>query len=582
MRSTSVFGSAAALIAALVMATPVFADAGSEHEDSGARPVTSFQGLNHFIDRPLAGASIEPPEQGLCVGGGYVVESVAAAIVVYDVHGNVVRQPESLNTFYGYAPVPQLGPRLNDPTCYFDVATQRWFHSVLTEEVVQSGPFTGAPTGVNHVDIAVSQTSNPTGAWTFQHLVARTDCAAGPPLPWIFSRTACIGDFPRIGADANGFYVTTNDYSFFGSGFRSASIYAFSKQALESDAATASPVRFDTAGMVRGAQAGFTVWPAESPGAESFRSGDLETARGGTEFFLSSNAADEVNPTHSRTSSDLVVWALSNTQSLDGATPDLHLTNTVLTIDTYSVPPTAQQKAGSVPLADCLNDTTLPTPLGAGCWRVLGLHTEPAHNWTEGQSIDTGDTRMQQVVFAGGMVYGALGTAVSSGGSTQAGVAWFAVRPHVTAGGDVHAQLVNQGHVSATGAALIDPAIAVGQDGAGAIAFSLMGPNDYPSAAYARFDVKHGAGEVHIAAAGVGPDDGYTNYAAAFGAPPRARWGDYGAAVVAGSHVWMASEYIAQTCTFAQWLSAPFATCGMTRAGAANWSTRITELSIDS
>lgn len=581
-------GGAVALVLAVLMPAPVAAaerPAGREAVDVQA--LTGFDGLNHFTDRMLTSASIEPPEQGFCVGDGMVLESVTAVIAVYDTGGHTVKAPETLNTFYGYPPprgaTGAFGPQLTDPMCYFDPATQRWFESVLTDEIVPTGAFAGRPTGVNHVDIAVSQTSDPTGAWTFHQLLAGNDCAAGPNLPWIVSQTACLGDFPRIGSDKHGFYVTTNDYGFFGGGFRSASIYAFSKQALESNAATASSVRFDTAGMVRGDQAGFTVWPAESPTADSFRSGDLDTARGGTEFFLSSNAADEVNPTHSRTSSDLVVWALSNTESLDEATPDLQLTNDVLSIDPYSFPPRAQQKAGSVPLASCLNDTTLPVGPGmAGCWRVLHLPGEPSHSWTEGQSIDTGDTRMQQVVFAGGMLYGALGTAMTGDGSSQAGVAWFAVRPHVTAGGGVHAQLVNQGHVAKAGAALLDPAIAVDQDGVGAIALSLMGPNDYPSAAYAPFDVKDGAGDVRIAAAGAGPDDGYTNYSAAFMSPPRTRWGDYGSAVVVGSRVWMASEYIGQTCTFAQWLAAPPFTCGMTRAGAANWSTRITELSLDS
>ena len=60
------------------------------------------------------------------------------------------------------------------------------------------------------------------------------------------------------------------------------------------------------------------MWPAQSPGTESF-----ETAAGGTEYFLSSNAADEAtHPVsgHGRqrhVSSQIVVWALTNTSSLN-------------------------------------------------------------------------------------------------------------------------------------------------------------------------------------------------------------------------------------------------------------------------
>ena len=581
-RITVLFG-AASLAAVALLASPAgaAADQGGG-KDVTSHQVTSFDGINHYIDRPLAGASIEPPEQGLCVGNGYVVESVASAIAIYDTSGNLLHAPVSLNQFYGYPPVVQgpptarvFGPHLNDPGCYFDAATQRWFHVALTVDVMATN---GAPTGVNHVDIAVSQSADPTGAWSFFKLYAQNDCATGGP-PWA-NPHACLGDFPRIGADAHGFYVTTNDYSFFTHVFRSASLYAFSKQALETDTASATAKRIDTAGMV-GGESGFTLSPAESPNGESSGSGNLDTARGGTEFFLSSNAADEVNAARSRTSHDLVLWALSNTESLDSDQPALLLTNTVLTVDAYSFPPPAQQKAGPTPMAECLNNTTLQVgPTTFGCWHILQLPGEPAHTWTEGQSIDTGDTRMQQVVFADGILYGALGTAVTVDSSTHAGIEWFAVRPHVEAAGVVNAQLVDQGHVAKANTSLSFPAIAVNGDGQGAIAFSLMGPSDYPSAAYVSFDLKRGTGDIHIAGQGVGPDDGYTNYPAAFGAPPRTRWGDYGAAVVDGSTIWMASEYIGQSCTFMQWLTSGL-TCGGTRMGAANWDTRITAITLD-
>src|SRR5207247_8631873 len=51
---------------------------------------------------------------------------------------------------------------LTDPSCYYDAQTQRFYVVVLTLEVV---PTSGAFTTVNHLDIAVSTTSNPTGLW---------------------------------------------------------------------------------------------------------------------------------------------------------------------------------------------------------------------------------------------------------------------------------------------------------------------------------------------------------------------------------------------------------------------------------
>ena len=73
-------------------------------------------------------------------------------------------------------------------------------------------------------------------------------------------------------------------------------------------------------------------------------------------------------------------------------------------------------------------------------------------------------------------------------------------------------------------------------------------------------------------------DDGSTSYAAQVGNPPRTRWGDYGAAQVDGNSIWVASEYIGQTCTLDQWLAAPIGQCGGTRTALANWDTRISKL----
>ena len=87
-------------------------------------------------------------------------------------------------------------------------------------------------------------------------------------------------------------------------------------------------------------------------------------------------------------------------------------------------------------------------------------------------------------------------------------------------------------------------------------------------------------GPIHVAAAGLGPDDGFTSYKAFVGDPPRTRWGDYGAAVTDGNTIWLASEYIAQTCTLD---AVPLA--GGHRqlrwdahVARMNWSTRLTKL----
>jgi hypothetical protein len=120
------------------------------------------------------------------------------------------------------------------------------------------------------------------------------------------------------------------------------------------------------------------------------------------------------------------------------------------------------------------------------------------------------------------------------------------------------------------------PAVGVLGNGRAVLAFTLTGDNDYPSAAFASLDAVVGMGDVHVVAGGPGPWDGFTSYVV-FGSG-RPRWGDYGATAVDGSSIWIASEYVAQTCTYADYLGIPRGQCGGTRGALGNWSTHVSKL----
>jgi hypothetical protein len=189
-------------------------------------------------------------------------------------------------------------------------------------------------------------------------------------------------------------------------------------------------------------------------------------------------------------------------------------------------------------------------------------------------NLDSNDSRMQQVTWVNGALWGALDTALSVSSAKQAGIEWFAVAP-TSSSGAVSATLTNQGYLGLGNDNLTYPAIGITSRGTGVIAFTVVGSDFYPSAGYATI-TSAGVGPVHIAAQGLGPDDGFSNYKL-FGNPPgttRPRWGDYGAAVPVGDSVWIASEYIAQSCDFSQYKKSNFR-CGNTRTALANWGTRI-------
>jgi len=548
--------------------------------------LSTFDGLNHRQQRLANGAkqfSLEPPDQGLCVGNGVEMEIINDVMRIFNPNGSAATGVEDLNTFFGYAPqivrsTGTFGPFITDPSCFYDKGTNRWFADVLTIDVypvsipannIRAGDFTGT----NHLDLAVSDTGDPTGTWKIFSVPVQDDGTQGTPnhgctgiapfgqptLPT--NPNACLGDYPHLGADASGVYLTTNEYSFFGNDFHGAQIYAYSKKALTAASPSANVTQFDTHGL-DGGNSGFTVWPATAP------AGLNSADNGGTEYFMSSNAADEAHGNGAgvgpRRSSQLLVWSLTNTASLD-TTASLNLSHSTLGVGLYVVPARSEQKVGSTPLIDCLNMHSCATNF------LLGTRDPfaPEHEYP----LDSNDTRMQQVVFANGKLWAALDTAVNSSANTRAGVEWFVVNPTAKGG----PALVNNGYLAVSQNNITYPAIAVTPNGNGVMAFTLVGRDYYPSAAFASIDA-NGVGAVQMAAQGIGPADGFSG-TAAFNAPnpARPRWGDYGAAVVDGSNIWIASEYIGQTCTLSEYL-ATGASCGGTRTTLANWDTRLTEV----
>ena len=583
-----------------------------------------FQGLNFYQQRYARGGnqfSLEPPDQGLCAGNGYVLEVVNDVLNVFSASTGQTVLPDNtatnivggfprnvghavdLNSFYGYPPAINRatgvrGPELTDPSCIYDSQTQRWFVVELTLGTLPSGTLTGK----NELDLAVSKTPDPTGLFNIYRIPVQDDGTDGTPdhgCPLHDDATGhgpCLGDYPHIGADANGIYLTTNEYAFFPNFvFMGAQIYALPKAALAAGATTVSAVQIDTRHSGVGGHPGFTLWPAQSPNP-----GQFNTDNGGTEYFMSSDAADEaqcnsgaVCTPGTGTSTHLLVWSLTNTSSLNSSSPSLSLSSKVLTVGQYGVPPKQQQPGSGTPATAnepqgfCINNTTTLLFNGAtGCWRLL-FGAEPAHNEVISRP-DSNDTRMQQVMWANGKLWGSLDTALNpDGGPQRAGIEWFIVNPNA-------GKLVLQGYLGATGYDFTYPAVGVTASGRGVMAFTATGNTLHPSAGYAAIDAKAGVTSWNVVPGGTGAanDDGFTGYAAQVGNPPRTRWGDYGSASVDGNSIWIASEYIASACDYTTWGGPFFAggtgdnllgTCAGTlggigsRAALGNWSTFVSK-----
>jgi hypothetical protein len=514
-----------------------------------------FPGLTHF-DQRFAGTgayantqfSLEPPDQGLCVGRGYVMEIINNALAVYDSRGNLLSGPTANSQFFQVQPEiirstpPVFGQFISDPRCYFDAGTRRWF---VTETELDTDPTTGNFTNHSSILIAVSKSSNPVGGYYLFSLDTTDGDGTLPGHPGC----PCFGDQPLLGFDRNGVYISTNEFPITGPGFNGAQLYAMSKASLAVGALpTVVHINVGSIPTPPQDQSNGAVWYSVQP-ATSPRSGEDEGESSGTEYFLSALQFGPA-PYDNR----IAVWALTNTQSLARSSPSVQLLNTVISTESYGIAPgtfSAPQKPGPTPLRDALGDV------------------DPI------EQLAGNDDRMNQVVFAANDLWAGVNTSVvgdEDDSGTHLGIAWFQVTPSLQRG-QLSATIHNQGYVNVGGENVIFPSIGVNQNGQAAAAFTLVSDRRYPTAAYS--PIAGSAGNVRVAGAGVGPDDGFTGYASEVGPPGLvARWGDYSAAVADGDgNIWIAAEYIGQSCTFQQF--AADTTCGGTRSLLANWGTFI-------
>jgi hypothetical protein len=528
---------------------------------------TTVAGLDHFDQRTADGGnqfSLEPPDQGLCVGGSLVIEAVNDVFATYSTAGAKTSSTTSLTKFFtgqsqatrdASGAITHYGPFLSDPKCYFDPADSRFFLTILE---IDQNPTTGDFGSHSAELIAVSKTATPSANaadWFFysidtsNHGGAATDAALATPAARALPShpgCPCFGDQPLIGADANGFYITSNEFSILGPEFNGAQVYALDKAGLEAGTMKLQYVAGGSAPLGLAEGPAYSLQPATSPTAL-----DWSSESGGTEYLLSALDFDAT------LANRIATWALTNTSSLHTATPAVHLSNVVLPSEVYGQPPDATQKDG-------------PTPLATIIQQLYGAKNPKSGATAKEELLAGNDDRMNQAVYAAGKLWGAVNTVVKTdNGPSHVGSAYFVVSPSATAN-QVAASIFGQGYVAVNQQNLLYPSIGVTHSGRAVYTATLAGPGYYPSAVYATIDPTSGPSGVHVAAPGAGPDDGFTGYPP-FGGPT-GRWGDYSAAVAdTDGNVWLATEFIGQSCTPAEFYADT--TCGGTRTILANWGT---------
>lgn len=477
---------------------------------SSAPSNIGFNGMTHSDERQANSGnqfSIEPPSPSIAVANGNILEGVNNAVRVYATSGAQLIPAIASNQLFGLGPAidrtqtPNVyGVYTTDMRVFFDQDISRWFVLQRSQDEDSSGNFVSD----SHIYLAVSQTADPTGAYNIY--VMDTANGSNPGCP-------CVDDYPQIGADRYGFYISANEYSIQDPNnpyFNDAVVLAISKADLAAGNPTPKASRF-VVPYFTGYE--FAIQPASTPpGASPF------LASGGVEFFVSSYPVGY--------DSNLALWALSNTASLHTSNPNLLLTRTTVSTLAHVVPPYGvSQRSGNLTLGSTLEF------LDAGYFS---------------------DSRVLSVSYSGGRLFVTLASAVLDANNNQVAGCLYVVFAPTFRGGVLSATPpAKQGYLAATNNHILRPAIAVNPQGRGAIAFTLVGPDYYPSAAFVSIDITASApSAIQIVGAGVLPEDGFSGYGPIPACPTCsgngiARWGDYSTAVTStDGSIWLVSEYI--------------------------------------
>ena len=310
-------------------------------QTGGAR---GFVGLTAADNGAVNGFDVEPPDQGLCAHNGTMFEAVNLAVRLLSENGVAQSPTVSLNSFFGLPPAvdtshnpPTYGPFLSDPRCYYDAQTGRWFVTVLQIDV---NPYTGGTAYRSSELIAVSQTSDPTGNYGLFSFDTTNDGNNNTPVE---PNCPCFGDQPRIGADAHGFYISTDSYAIHGL-FNSngGELYAISKQGLAAAARGTGPapalVAMHIGATTIDGNPANAVQPAETP-QNAVYAADRE-------YILSTPDFNGFATTGGAGARAVVLWTLSGTSTLASATPSLTLSNAIVPSEPFT-PGQRGAKAGA-------------------------------------------------------------------------------------------------------------------------------------------------------------------------------------------------------------------------------------------
>jgi len=566
--------------------------------------------LNATANGNLYNEDVEPPDQAMCAGNGYVMEGInIGEIQVFNASLNAVSGYTKLDDLMGLT--ARNWSSGGDVTCQYDPDNGgHWFINeiVSTTSEANGGPFTGCFAGTKdscREGIAVSTNNNPlSSSWNIYFLdpnkVSPNDQGAGYLLN-DYGKQGNTRDAWLFGYDE---FILNPKYippcpAFGCISFNGAQELAFQKKALELGYNTVNAVHENMGtdpfiqppdgNCSNGPGAGTDCWAAVIPAGSP--DGDFNNSNGGTGFM---SAALDFNSFATLTGNGddrvaVFYWTgLTNLNSFNcNACQAISFGGQILSSEPYT------NDGQECPASQGDPCSVAPQRLGTidlGTWcGKMGL--AKVSKCPE-QGIATNGDFEEQSSYANGHVWFSLSTLLNetfgSSSEIHTGAAYFIVDTSKFNASQQLLTLQNQGYVAAAHEDLSMPTLVGGAPGdGGVISFTLSGNGGptradgggfYPSLAYGRLTVNSNGllgGTIHVTNVGAGPQDGFSEYQGLPG-PTRPRWGDYEAAIfVPGVGFYFAGEDIQYAnCNPNYWFYVD-QSCNGTRDPFANFGTSI-------
>ena len=162
---------------------------------------SNFEGLSNQNNFDIFGFRVNPPDPVGDVGPNHYVEMVNLTFAVYSKMGTRILGPVDTGTLWADFPIEDCTDPSGDPVVLYDQTSDRW---VLTQFTTRGlDPLT--PTAPFYNCVAVSQTSDPTGAYYRYAFITQPDLEDGGYF---------FPDYPKYGVWRDTYIMTTRDFGF--------------------------------------------------------------------------------------------------------------------------------------------------------------------------------------------------------------------------------------------------------------------------------------------------------------------------------------------------------------------------------